>query len=446
MLARVSYRINAAVERYLPEQRLFLKSDTDTRFIRLRPLTQAIALSAATLFVAWTILATAILMMDNIGAGSSREQTQRQQAVYEQRLNAMSDDRDRRAEETLRAQERFNLALRQVAQMQGRLLASEDRRRELETGVDVIQKTLRRTIKERDEARATMASLTLADAQTGASARGAEGKAKDTEATLSYLTDALGAAAKERDAMAGTAEQADLRLSEMEADKRAMQRRTDEIFTKLEEALTVSVEPLDKMFRQAGLSPDDLLSTVRKGYSGQGGPLAPLTLSTSGLSGSPEETRANALLSGLDRMNMYRIAAFKAPFSMPVNTPVRYTSGFGGRNDPFGRGHRNHEGQDLAGAYGAPILATADGVITYAGWESGYGRLVKIKHAFGLETRYGHMSQIRVSVGDRVSRGDRIGDMGNSGRSTGTHLHYEIRVDGNAINPMTFIKAARDVF
>ncbi len=446
VLARVSYRINAAVERYLPEQRLFLKSDTDTRFIRLRPLTQAIALSAATLFVAWTILATAILMMDNIGAGSSREQTQRQQAVYEQRLNAMSDDRDRRAEETLRAQERFNLALRQVAQMQGRLLASEDRRRELETGVDVIQKTLRRTIKERDEARATMASLTLADAQTGASARGAEGKAKDTEATLSYLTDALGAAAKERDAMAGTAEQADLRLSEMEADKRAMQRRTDEIFTKLEEALTVSVEPLDKMFRQAGLSPDDLLSTVRKGYSGQGGPLAPLTLSTSGLSGSPEETRANALLSGLDRMNMYRIAAFKAPFSMPVNTPVRYTSGFGGRNDPFGRGHRNHEGQDLAGAYGAPILATADGVVTYAGWESGYGRLVKIKHAFGLETRYGHMSQIRVSVGDRVSRGDRIGDMGNSGRSTGTHLHYEIRVDGNAINPMTFIKAARDVF
>lgn len=446
MLARVSYRINAAVERYLPEQRLFLKSDTDTRFIRLRPLTQAVALSAATLFVAWTILATAILMMDNIGAGSLREQAQRQQAVYEQRLNAMSDDRDRRAEETLRAQERFNLALRQVAQMQGRLLASEDRRRELETGVDVIQKTLRRTIKERDEARSTVASLTLADAQTGASARGAEGKAKDTEATLSYLTDALGAAAKERDAMAGTAEQADLRLSELEADKRAMQRRTDEIFTKLEEALTVSVEPLDKMFRQAGLSPDDLLSTVRKGYSGQGGPLAPLTLSTSGLSGSPEETRANALLSGLDRMNMYRIAAFKAPFSMPVNTPVRYTSGFGGRNDPFGRGHRNHEGQDLAGAYGAPILATADGVITYAGWESGYGRLVKIKHAFGLETRYGHLSQIRVSVGDRVSRGDRIGDMGNSGRSTGTHLHYEIRVDGNAVNPMTFIKAARDVF
>ena len=81
-----------------------------------------------------------------------------------------------------------------------------------------------------------------------------------------------------------------------------------------------------------------------------------------------------------------------------------------------------------------------------AGWENGYGRLIKIKHQFGVETRYGHLSQIRVEVGQRVSRGDRIGDMGNSGRSTGTHLHYEVRLGGTAVNPMTFIKAAKNVF
>ena len=100
----------------------------------------------------------------------------------------------------------------------------------------------------------------------------------------------------------------------------------------------------------------------------------------------------------------------------------------------------------MAGAYGTPIFATADGTVTYAGWENGYGRLIKIKHDFGIETRYGHLSGIRVEVGQRVSRGDRIGDMGNSGRSTGTHLHYEIRLSGTAINPMTFIKAAKNVF
>ncbi len=100
----------------------------------------------------------------------------------------------------------------------------------------------------------------------------------------------------------------------------------------------------------------------------------------------------------------------------------------------------------MAGSYGTPIYATADGVVTFAGWSNGYGRLIKIQHAFGIETRYGHLSQIRVDVGQKISRGDRIGDMGNSGRSTGTHLHYEVRLGGTAVNPMTFIKAANNVF
>lgn len=446
MLTRVAYRINATLERYIPEQRLFLKSDAETRFIRLRPTTQLIAMTGGAMFVAWTIVATAVLMMDSIGAGSSREQSQRQQAMYEERLNALSADRDLRAEEAARAQERFNLALAQVAQMQSRLLASEDRRRELETGIDVIQSTLRRTILERDEARAQADEVSLALAASTGSARTDEGREQDVADTLAILTDALGSAAQERDLMEAAAEKSAERVESVIAEKRAIERQNDEIFAKLEEAVTVSVEPLDNMFRDAGLSPDDLLSAVRKGYSGTGGPLSPISMSTSGARVTPEAARANAILQGLDRMNMYRIAAFKTPFAMPVSTPVRFTSGFGGRNDPFGRGWRRHEGQDLAGAYGSPILATADGVVTYAGWESGYGRLVKIRHEFGIETRYAHMSQIRVDVGDRVSRGDRIGDMGNSGRSTGTHLHYEIRIGGEAINPMTFIKAARDVF
>ena len=84
--------------------------------------------------------------------------------------------------------------------------------------------------------------------------------------------------------------------------------------------------------------------------------------------------------------------------------------------------------------------------MTHAGWESGYGNLVTIRHEFGLETRYGHLSKVRASVGQKVSRGDRIGDMGNTGRSTGTHLHYEVRVNGKAVNPMTYIKAASNVF
>lgn len=442
MLTRIAYRINAALERYFPERRLFLKSETETRFIRLRPATQATAVVVGGLALAWTTLATAILAFDSISAGTSRDQVARQQALYETRLTNLSEDRDRRAEEAARAQDRFNLALAQVSSMQARLLASEDRRRELETGIDVIQSTLRRTIQERDAARA---EVDRAMAAAGGSVTEA-GRARDSAATLAFLTEELGDTASERDLMEGAARQAAELVDDIAGQKKALETRNEVIFSQLEEALTVSVEPLEKMFREAGLSPDDLIASVRKGYSGQGGPLTPIVLSTSNQPPSMEELRANAILKGLDELNLYRIAAFKTPLGMPVKAAVRWTSGFGGRNDPLGRGYRRHEGQDLAGAYGTPIFSTADGVVTYAGWESGYGRLVKVQHAFGLETRYGHLSQIRVEVGQRVSRGDRIGDMGNSGRSTGTHLHYEVRVNGTAVNPLKFIRAASNVF
>lgn len=221
---------------------------------------------------------------------------------------------------------------------------------------------------------------------------------------------------------------------------RLMQDQNNQIFTQLEDAMTISVEPLDKMFSAAGLNTDTLLDSVRRGYSGQGGPLTPLSFSTSGAEPSPDAIRANAILNQLDKLNLYRIAAERAPFAMPVNPGVRLTSSFGPR---WGR---IHKGLDLAGPKGTPIYATADGVVTHAGWQSGYGLLVKIEHEFGVETRYAHQSKLRVKKGQRVSRGQQIGDMGNTGLSTGPHLHYEVRSGGKAINPMTYIKAARDVF
>lgn len=398
------------------------------------------------LLLGWTIFATAILLMDSISAGSSRDQTQRQQALFENRISALSEDRDLRISETTGAQERFNLALAQVSTMQARLLASEDRRRELETGIDVIQNTLRRTIRERDEARSELDRMKVAVAQTSGETVTEVGRIRDNETTLDFLAGALDDTARERDLMVNAAERAADRVEEIASEKRALEARNDVIFAQLEEAMTISVEPLDKMFRAAGLSPDTMLESVRRGYSGQGGPLSKISLSTSNAAPSPEETRANAILANLDRMNLYRLAAYKAPFAMPVKGNFRWTSGFGYRQDPKGYGTRMHEGTDMAGDYGTPIYATADGVVIHASWDNGYGRLIKIKHDFGIETRYGHLSAFNVEVGQKVSRGDRIGDMGNTGRSTGTHLHYEVRIGGTALNPMTFIKAAQNVF
>jgi murein DD-endopeptidase MepM/ murein hydrolase activator NlpD len=443
--SRLSYRLNAALERYFPERRLFLKSDVETRFIRLRPATQLVAITGTTLVFSWTVIATAVLLMDWIGSGSARDQAVRQQANYETRLNALSADRDARAAEAHAAQERFNLALAEVSAMQGRLLSSEDRRRELETGIEVIQSTLRRTMHERDAARGEVQTL-VAEANGGDTSRNAGVGPEELAATVAFLTEALTDTAGARERSAEVADQARHEAEELALELRLIEERNERIFAQLEEAVTVSLDPLDKMFRSAGLEPDRILEEVRRGYSGQGGPLTPISLSTKGSGPEPDALRANSILERLDEMNLYRIAVQKAPFAMPVQGAFRFTSGFGNRRDPKGAGNRMHEGTDFAGATGTPIVATADGVVTHAGWQGGYGRLVKIQHAFGIETRYAHMSQIRVKSGDRVSRGDRIGDMGNTGRSTGTHLHYEIRLGATATNPMTYIRAARDVF
>ncbi len=446
MLLRLSHRIETALEPWLPEQRLFLKSDATTRFVRLRPLTQAISLAVGGLAVGWFLLASAILLMDFINAGSSRDQIQRQTGLFEQRLNDLSTDRDLRVAEAAGAQERFNLALSQVSAMQERLLVSETRLRELETGIDVIQSTLRRTIHERDEARAMIAEAKAARTeQAGAAPTEAE-RAQDVATTLALMANALTETAKDRDAESARVTAEEAKTAAVALQKQQLESRNAIIFGKLEDALTISVEPLNKMFTSVGLNPDDLIATVRSGYSGQGGPLAPISFSSMGLSNSPDEPRINAILQDLDTLNLYRIAAFKVPLGVPLQSRFRLTSDFGGRNDPINGSARMHEGQDLAGDYGTSIFATADGTVTYAGWEGGYGRLIKIRHIFGIETRYGHLSQIDVKVGQKISRGEKIGDMGNSGRSTGSHLHYEVRLSGKPVNPMTFIKAARDVF
>ncbi|MBL3550838.1 peptidoglycan DD-metalloendopeptidase family protein [Rhodovulum sulfidophilum] len=446
LTARFLHRIDVALERYLPEKRLFLRSEQSTRFVRLSPLTQAAALSGTTALVAWTMVASSILLIDQVGSGNIRDQARREQALYDSRLNAIAAERDRRAEAVRQAQDRFNLALDEVSKMQSALLASEERRRELETGMTVLQATLRRTLAERDAAQDR--SIELAAQLAGETGPADGPRPADLEQTLTFLTAALDETSAERDKVAEDAASAYEMVQAIAYERELDAERNDQIFTSLEEALTVSMTPLDKMFKAAGLNTKSILNRVRQGYSGVGGPLTPLSVSSKGSATelSPDEIRARAIMGRLDEINMYRIAAEKLPFAQPLKSSYRLTSPFGRRTHPTLGGSRMHEGTDMASAYGTPIYSTADGVVVRAQWVSGYGRMVEIRHEFGIVTRYGHMSKIRVKAGQRVSRGDRIGDMGNSGRSTGTHLHYEVRVDGKPVNPMTYIKAARNVF
>lgn len=129
--------------------------------------------------------------------------------------------------------------------------------------------------------------------------------------------------------------------------------------------------------------------------------------------------------------------------SIPSLVPVaitRMSSGYGMRNHPVLGGRRAHKGIDLSAPTGTPIRASADGVVEMADWFGGYGLYVQLDHGAAMETRYGHMSRIAVAQGQQVRKGDVIGYVGSTGRSTGPHLHYEVRVSGEAVNPLPYMQ------
>ena len=140
----------------------------------------------------------------------------------------------------------------------------------------------------------------------------------------------------------------------------------------------------------------------------------------------------------LDRLNRTLGAV---PVRKPVLGEIDLSSGFGMRIDPFIRAPAMHTGLDFRGETGDPIRATANGTVTVAGWQGGYGKMVEIDHGNGFATRYGHLSAIEVNVGQSVKVGQILGRVGSTGRSTGPHLHYETRVDGEAVDPQKFLRA-----
>ena len=167
------------------------------------------------------------------------------------------------------------------------------------------------------------------------------------------------------------------------------------------------------------------------GYDGRGGPFES--------AGNPT---FKALFNSWKKLDSLQDGVISVPSDKPVKTAA-FTSGYGVRSDPFRGVAAMHAGIDLSGPYGTPIYATADGVVSNAGWNSGgYGNLIKVDHGRGIETRFGHLSAILVRPGDRITRGQLIARMGSTGRSTGNHLHYEVRIDGRAVNPIPFMKSA----
>ena len=189
--------------------------------------------------------------------------------------------------------------------------------------------------------------------------------------------------------------------------------------------------------RKFGLNPDKL---TKNSTAAMGGPFIPF-FNNDDQHLHPTLERLNLALQKMDGLERTLIAI---PSGKPASSGM-VSSSYGFRRDPFTGAGAMHSGMDFKGPLGQPILAAAGGKVTHAGWKSGYGKTVEITHGNGLMTRYAHMSKIGVTAGQKVEQGLQLGAMGSTGRSTGTHLHFEVRLNGRAINPRPFLEANTDV-
>lgn len=217
---------------------------------------------------------------------------------------------------------------------------------------------------------------------------------------------------------------------------RAIENRQTQFARRLTLLIDQRAAKAEAAIRSFGLNPAQIANGAR---TGRGGPFVPWADDSAN-----DDAALETLSRSFDRLNALEQGLAAIPSGRPTASPV-LTSSYGYRRDPFNGHAAFHAGVDFPGSYGQPILAAANGRVVYVGGRPGYGNVVEIDHGHGILTRYAHLSRFGVRPGAQVARGDAIARMGSTGRSTGTHLHFEVRVNGNPINPARFLEVRQDV-
>jgi murein DD-endopeptidase MepM/ murein hydrolase activator NlpD len=225
----------------------------------------------------------------------------------------------------------------------------------------------------------------------------------------------------------------------------SLQENQAEFVASLAERTRSNMSEMEKTVEMTGLDIDKLLKKADDSHSGQGGPFIPAPSTAR----DENEQRLMVSVATLDgevgRWEKLQVILRSLPLTAPVDH-YYISSGFGERMDPFNGEKAVHEGVDMVGALRSEVLATAPGTVIFAGWQTGYGQVVEVDHGFGVHTFYAHLDSVAVKKGQTVDYRDILGLLGTTGRSSGPHVHYEVRYDNKPLDPMGFLKAGRYVF
>jgi murein DD-endopeptidase MepM/ murein hydrolase activator NlpD len=384
------------------------------RQIRFGPVAFWIAVGAVVVMAGWSVAtATYFAFRDDLLKGLMARQAE-QQYAYEDRIAELRARIDRTTSRQLLDQEQFEQKLDDLLRRQATL-----------------------------ESRAA-ALIGIADPTTTGSIRPTARGTQEPMASAKYPGDLLlGPQSRDRRSFLEPDREPANRRADKEADIGVKLSRAETSLDRVERRQAVALAQMQERYEGKARKLRGVLANLGLKHdaplpAASGGPFVPVRLPGEGNNFERALTRVNIARGEAEQLSRTLVSV---PVRMPVIGEIDLTSPFGVRMDPFLHIAAMHTGIDFRGDVGDPIRATAAGTVTAAGWSGGYGKLVEIDHGNGLATRYGHLSQIDVDVGDKVRIGQIIGRLGSTGRSTGPHLHYETRLDGEAVDPQKFLNA-----
>lgn len=404
-----------------PHTVIIARGDT-IRHFTIRPWVAAVAGSACAAIAIGYLLATSYLVLRDNLIGASVSHQARMQQAYEDRISALRSQLDRVTSRQLLDQRAVEQKVTELLARQSLLTQQHGRLGPLLERAEKLEKA---------------ASIPLPSSRPDKRAGGDEPVPAPSAKAAGLRTAETGPAAlwKTRLALDG-----DYGSSEAGADRLFASINTS--LRSIETEQLRRVQTLSQKARQTGDAVKEALQSAglevaaNYGKEDVGGPLIEVN------DPSKFDRRVKELDNALDRLDLLKAEIRKIPIANPAPGAV-VTSAFGFRRDPILGVSALHPGIDFRDAVGTNVPATAAGVVTRAGRAGGYGNMVEIDHGGGYSTRYAHLSEIDVKVGDKVARGETIGKSGSTGRSTGPHLHYEVRHNGRAVNPVSFLKAGR---
>lgn len=425
-------RFKAKVREYFPERQFVLRTEGRVSFVRLSPRFQMAAVAVAALMGGWATFATVNYVLFDRIIETKEKQIANTRLAYKSLLD-----------EVATYQKKFSSVTQDLEANHGVIVGLVEQNANLQQSLRAVEGQLEAAEKDRErilEARETLKNSlsSLKDRMHFLNNNNFALKENLTsiEENLQTVAAERDRALREGRELKRHKEALETRLAEIqETEKGTIQRLMDHTMT--------YIDSMEKVVELAGLDVNRLLD----GDEGEnmGGPFVEIKAEPDHLPGAQLKNSLDSLEARLERTAALQGLMRRLPLAAPMDA-FNLSSGFGKRRDPINKRWAMHYGLDLLGPHKAPIYATAPGKVIFSGWKDKYGRLVEIDHGAGIISRYGHLDKALVKEGQTVDFHDKIGLLGNTGRTTGMHLHYEVSFNGKPKNPLNFIKAGRHVF